>query len=52
MRHGGGVVPVPEIDFRTIGCGKMGPVTRALQKEFFALVYGKHARSAEWLDYV
>ncbi len=46
------VVPVTEIDFRTIGSGKMGSVTRALQKEFYALVYGKHARSAAWLHYV
>jgi len=46
------VVPVTEIDFRTIGSGKMGPITRAIQKEFFALVHGEHARSAEWLDYV
>lgn len=46
------VVPVTEIDFRVIGSGKMGPVTRAIQKEFFALVHGEHARSAEWLDYV
>ena len=46
------VVPVTEIDFRVIGSGKMGPITRAIQKEFFALVHGEHARSAEWLDYV
>ena len=46
------VVPVTEIDFRTIGCGGMGEVTRAIQKNFFALVHGKHPRSAGWLDYV
>jgi branched-chain amino acid aminotransferase len=46
------VVPVTEIDFRTIGSGRMGPVTRVIQKAFHALINGKHARSAEWLDYV
>jgi branched-chain amino acid aminotransferase len=44
--------PVTEIDFRTIGDGKMGPVTRALQKEFFQVVHGEHARSTDWLAYV
>lgn len=41
-----------EIDFRTIGNGKMGPVTHAVQKAFQAAIRGKHPRSAEWLDYV
>jgi branched-chain amino acid aminotransferase len=42
------VVGLREIDFRVIGDGKAGPVTRALQKEFDKVVSGKHARSAEW----
>lgn len=42
------VVGLREIDFRVIGDGKSGPVTRALQKEFDKVVSGKHARSAEW----
>jgi len=41
-----------EIDFRTIGDGKMGPVTHAVQKAFQAAIRGRHPRSAEWLDYV
>ena len=41
-----------EIDFRTIGSGKMGPVTRAIQKSFFETARGSGKRSAEWLDYV
>jgi len=45
-------VAVREIDFRVIGSGKMGPVTRAIQKEYRALVHGQHPRSADWLDYV
>ncbi len=43
------VVALREIDFRTIGDGKTGPVTRALQHEFEQLVKGRHARSAQWL---
>ncbi len=34
------VVALREIDFRTIGEGKTGPVTRALQQEFDKLVNG------------
>ena len=43
------VVALREIDFRVIGDGKAGAVTRALQQEFDSLVSGRHARSAEWL---
>ena len=41
-----------EIDFRTIGSGKTGPVTRAIQQAYHSAIRGQHARSAEWLDYV
>ena len=44
------VVGLREIDFRTIGSGKTGPVTRALQAEFDKLTSGRHPRSAEWLS--
>jgi branched-chain amino acid aminotransferase len=46
------VVPVTEVDFRTIGNGKMGPVTRALQREFHCAVHGEGKRSDDWLAYV
>jgi branched-chain amino acid aminotransferase len=46
------VVAIREIDFRTIGNGKAGAVTRALQQEFEKLTSGKHRRSEEWLSYV
>jgi len=45
-------VAVREIDFRTIGTGKMGPITRSIQKSFFETARGGGKRSAEWLDYV
>jgi branched-chain amino acid aminotransferase len=44
------VIGLREIDFRTIGSGKSGPVTRALQAEFDKLVAGRHTRSAAWFS--
>lgn len=41
-----------EIDYRVIGNGKSGPVTKDIQKAFHAAIRGQHPRSAEWLDYV
>jgi branched-chain amino acid aminotransferase len=46
------VIAIREIDFRTIGNGKAGPVARALQDEFSRVTSGAHPRSAEWLSYV
>jgi branched-chain amino acid aminotransferase len=45
-------IALREIDFRVIGIGTTGPITRALQKEFHAALHGQHKRSKEWLDYV
>lgn len=45
-------IALREIDFRVIGNGATGPVTRALQKEFHAALHGHHRRSQEWLEYV
>jgi len=46
------VIGLREIDFRVVGSGKTGPVTRALQDAFDELTSGKHPRSKEWLSYV
>lgn len=46
------VVPVREIDTRTVGSGKIGPMTRELQSAFYETVRGSGKRSAEWLDYI
>lgn len=46
------VIAIREIDFRTIGNGKAGPVTRALQDAFARLTSGNHPRSAKWLSHV
>jgi branched-chain amino acid aminotransferase len=46
------VVAIREVDFRAIGAGKMGPVTRQVQQAYHAAIHGQHALSAGWLDYV
>jgi len=43
------LTPVREIDHRTIGTGKPGPVTRALQEAFFSIVRGEDPAHASWL---
>ena len=43
------VIGLREIDFRKIGSGASGPVTRRLQQAFSDLVRGRHRRSKEWL---
>ena len=43
------VTPVREIDDRTIGSGKRGPMTDTLQKAFFDVVQGQDPTHAQWL---
>jgi branched-chain amino acid aminotransferase len=45
-------IAVSEVDFRTIGDCRMGPITRQVQQAYHDAVHGKHPRSAAWLDYV
>jgi branched-chain amino acid aminotransferase len=46
------VVGVREVDFRTIGKGATGPVTRELQHAYRQAVRGEHSRSVEWLTVI
>jgi branched-chain amino acid aminotransferase len=46
------VVPVREIDYRPVGPGKAGPVTKHIQKLFYSTVKGEHPRSEEWCNFV
>jgi len=43
------VVPIRELDNRTIGSGSRGPVTETLQRIYFETVRGGQARYADWL---
>jgi branched-chain amino acid aminotransferase len=44
------LVPVREIDDHTIGEGKPGPLTRAVQTAFDDALHGRAERYREWLD--
>jgi len=46
------VIGLSEIDFRRIGDGKMGPVTRAIQNVYHDAIRGKLPRYESWCDYV
>ncbi|MBI5287202.1 MAG: branched-chain amino acid transaminase [Deltaproteobacteria bacterium] len=46
------ITPIREVDNRTIGEGRPGPVTKAIQQTFFDAVRGKEERYKEWLVYV
>jgi branched-chain amino acid aminotransferase len=43
-------VPACEVDFRPIGSGQIGPITREIQRTFFETVRGNGSRSESWLD--
>lgn len=46
------LTPIREVDDRSIGNGKPGPVTKELQAAFFDIVKGKNPNYREWLDYL
>jgi len=43
------VTPIRELDNRTIGEGKRGPVTTRIQQLFFDVIRGKVAKHRDWL---
>jgi branched-chain amino acid aminotransferase len=43
------VVPIRELDGRTIGSGKRGPLTEKLQSMYFDTVRGNRSENSEWL---
>jgi branched-chain amino acid aminotransferase len=46
------VMPIREIDDRTIGSGKSGEITKILQERYFDVVRGKDDSHPEWLTRV
>jgi branched-chain amino acid aminotransferase len=42
-------IALREIDFRVIGSGKMGLITRQIQQAYQAAIHGKTAKYEEWL---
>ena len=46
------VVPIREVDDRTVGEGRPGPITRKIQETYFATVRGDVDRYKDWLEHV
>lgn len=46
------VTPVKSVDRIPIGCGKRGPITEAVQREFFAITAGEAPDKYNWLTHV
>jgi branched-chain amino acid aminotransferase len=44
------ITPIKEVDGRTIGDGKPGPITRKLQQVFFDAVHGRLPQYRSWLS--
>lgn len=42
-------IALREIDFRTIGSGKMGPITRRIQQAYQAAIHGREPKYLGWL---
>ncbi len=45
------VTPIRDVDGRTIGNGKPGPITRRIQQTFFDIVEGKRPEYRNWLTF-
>jgi branched-chain amino acid aminotransferase len=46
------VIGLSEIDFRRVGDGRTGPVTREVQKVYHDAIHGRIPQYAGWCDYV
>jgi branched-chain amino acid aminotransferase len=46
------IVPIREVDDRTVGTGRPGPVTKQIQDTYFATVRGEVDRYKDWLEHV
>ncbi|MEM7008564.1 MAG: branched-chain amino acid transaminase [Thermodesulfobacteriota bacterium] len=45
------ITPIREVDKRTIGQGKPGPITKKLQSRFFDIVQGRDQKYMDWLEF-
>jgi branched-chain amino acid aminotransferase len=46
------VIGLSEIDYRKIGDGRTGPITRKIQEVYHDAIRGKVAKYESWCDYV
>ena len=45
------MTPIREVDHRTIGTGRRGPITKALQDDYFDVVAGRDPEFERFLAY-
>lgn len=45
------ITPIREVDKRTVGQGKPGPITKKLQSRFFDIVQGRDPKFMDWLEF-
>lgn len=46
------VIGLREIDFRAVGDGKTGPITRAIQAVYHQAIHGENPRYEDWLTHI
>jgi branched-chain amino acid aminotransferase len=46
------VVPIREVDDRTVGTGQPGPITKQIQDVYFRTVHGEVDQYKDWLEHV
>lgn len=46
------ITPIRELDNRTIGNGRPGPITQEVQKFYFDVIRGKNKKYEKWLSYL
>lgn len=46
------ITPIKRIDFRRVGSGKPGPVTKMLKDKYSSIVNGESKEFSQWLTYV
>jgi branched-chain amino acid aminotransferase len=46
------IVPVVSVDDRVVGSGSPGPITKAIQEQFFQAVRGRVDRYKDWVEHV
>ncbi len=46
------ITPIRSVDKITIGTGKRGPITAAIQERFFDIIHGRQPDTHGWLTYV
>jgi len=46
------ITPIREVDDRTVGKGKPGPISKAIQSTFYSTVQGREEKYKHWLAYV